>query len=342
MSTTAKLSVVIAVLFVCQPVFGQGKRGRLAGFGQGNQDANAATDANGGGAGFGRRRIDRGTGGPNADQRTGTGGAAPAAGRGGQFTRGLGAAPSPGASPAAGGFQRGGGGGIETALKRFDTNNDGMIDAKEAADPTAKNLLDRIWSRMGKEPHYPIAVSDLAQAFQTRGPTGPQQGNSPSTAPAAPARATVSLPGMGFGTPAVASTSKPATPGILPPGPRPDREASSRSPALPATAKAEPPAQKLSRFHTGIESRPQGLPQWFIDKDRNGDGQITMAQYATNWTPALVAEFNKYDLNHDGIITAEEVLKVLGITAGSAAKAAPTAIAAPAAKAASSAIAASK
>ncbi len=84
------------------------------------------------------------------------------------------------------------------------------------------------------------------------------------------------------------------------------------------------------------------MPQWFIDKDRNGDGQITMAQYATNWTPALVAEFNKYDLNHDGIITAEEVLKVLGITAGSAAKAAPTAIAAPAAKAASSAIAASK
>ncbi len=141
MSTTAKLSVVIAVLFVCQPVFGQGKRGRLAGFGQGNQDANAATDANGGGAGFGRRRIDRGTGGPNADQRTGTGGAAPAAGRGGQFTRGLGAAPSPGASPAAGGFQRGGGGGIETALKRFDTNNDGMIDAKEAADPTAKTCL---------------------------------------------------------------------------------------------------------------------------------------------------------------------------------------------------------
>ena len=42
-----------------------------------------------------------------------------------------------------------------------------------------------------------------------------------------------------------------------------------------------------------------------------------MAQYATNWTPELVRRFNRYDLNHDGIITAEEVLKVEGVrTAG--------------------------
>ena len=37
-----------------------------------------------------------------------------------------------------------------------------------------------------------------------------------------------------------------------------------------------------------------------------------MAEFATEWTPALVAEFNRYDLNHDGIITAAECLKVEG------------------------------
>jgi hypothetical protein len=199
-----------------------------------------------------------------------------------------------------------------------------MIDAKEAADPNAKNLLDRIWTRMGQQPHYPIAVAELAQALQSRGSAGPQRGAPPSTAPAT---GLIALPGMGFGTPSTAAASKPATPANLPPGPRSDREGSSRSLSPASTAETKPAPKKLSRFHTGVELRPAGLPDWFIQKDKNGDGQISMAQYATNWTPALVAEFNKYDLNHDGIITAAEVLKVVGVKAGSTARTAPTAIA---------------
>ena len=35
-----------------------------------------------------------------------------------------------------------------------------------------------------------------------------------------------------------------------------------------------------------------------------------MAEFATEWTPERAAEFDSYDLNHDGIITAAEVLKV--------------------------------
>ena len=43
-----------------------------------------------------------------------------------------------------------------------------------------------------------------------------------------------------------------------------------------------------------------------------------MAQYATDWTPQKVQEFNRYDLNGDnGIITADEVLKVTKSTASS-------------------------
>ena len=37
----------------------------------------------------------------------------------------------------------------------------------------------------------------------------------------------------------------------------------------------------------------------------------------TNWTPEKVAEFARYDLNHDGIITADECLKVEKAKAGS-------------------------
>ncbi len=45
-------------------------------------------------------------------------------------------------------------------------------------------------------------------------------------------------------------------------------------------------------------------------------GQITMAEYSDTWTADTVKEFQKYDLNHDGIITADEVLKVEGHHSG--------------------------
>jgi Ca2+-binding EF-hand superfamily protein len=60
---------------------------------------------------------------------------------------------------------------------------------------------------------------------------------------------------------------------------------------------------------------PKGLPDWFMEKV-DGDGQVTMAEFTTAWTPEKLAEFNRYDLNHDGIITAEECLKVEKAKAG--------------------------
>ncbi|TWU41361.1 EF hand [Novipirellula aureliae] len=50
-----------------------------------------------------------------------------------------------------------------------------------------------------------------------------------------------------------------------------------------------------------------GVPGFFSDKDANEDGQVTMAEFADEWTEELVNEFFKSDLNRDGIITAEEV-----------------------------------
>ncbi|TWU02432.1 EF-hand domain-containing protein [Stieleria varia] len=59
------------------------------------------------------------------------------------------------------------------------------------------------------------------------------------------------------------------------------------------------------------EKEIEGLPGFFIDKDVNKDGQIEMAEFATEWNAELVAEFSKSDLNSDGIITASEVILAL-------------------------------
>jgi len=73
----------------------------------------------------------------------------------------------------------------------------------------------------------------------------------------------------------------------------------------PDAAKPRP-----KRFLTARERLPSGLPDWFL-RAADDDGQITMSGYAANFPPEdVVAQFSKYDLNQDGIITAAECLKV--------------------------------
>ena len=66
---------------------------------------------------------------------------------------------------------------------------------------------------------------------------------------------------------------------------------------------------KSGRWASAKDHQSKGLPAWFLAK-ADADGQIMMAGFTDHWTPEAVAEFEKYDLNHDGIITAAEVLKV--------------------------------
>ena len=62
------------------------------------------------------------------------------------------------------------------------------------------------------------------------------------------------------------------------------------------------------RFLTPAERLPDGLPGLFTSKDRDRDGQVTMAEFARTWTEETFAEFNRWDLNRDGWITASECL----------------------------------
>lgn len=65
---------------------------------------------------------------------------------------------------------------------------------------------------------------------------------------------------------------------------------------------------KPVRFLTATERLPEGLPTWFTRGDLNGDGQVSMGEYATKWDDAKISEFMKYDVNADGMITANECI----------------------------------
>ena len=61
-------------------------------------------------------------------------------------------------------------------------------------------------------------------------------------------------------------------------------------------------------------SLPEGVPGWFEDKDQNGDGQVSLAEYSDKWTDALVEEFFAWDANGDGVITVDEARR--GVESG--------------------------
>jgi Ca2+-binding EF-hand superfamily protein len=66
--------------------------------------------------------------------------------------------------------------------------------------------------------------------------------------------------------------------------------------------------QKFYRFKTAHERLPEGIPEWFVEKDANQDGQVSMAEFATRWNDNLVKEFVQFDRNGDGVVTPKECL----------------------------------
>jgi hypothetical protein len=70
---------------------------------------------------------------------------------------------------------------------------------------------------------------------------------------------------------------------------------------------------KPYRLLTPTERLPEGLPDWFAAKDTNADGQVAMAEFESPgyWTAVAVAQFARYDPNHDGMITPGECLVAL-------------------------------
>ena len=84
----------------------------------------------------------------------------------------------------------------------------------------------------------------------------------------------------------------------------------------PAEAAAEPakptPRRRDAKFFVPASRLPAGLPSWFHTQDKDGDGQITMAEYTESLNSGTLAEFNRLDRNGDGLITAAECVQRSG------------------------------
>ncbi len=124
-------------------------------------------------------------------------------------------------------------------------------------------------------------------------------------------------PVPGFGSDEDAASQSPASSSSVPRGS--PRATHARAPGVGGRASSTSSVRRTTattvvrRFHTAAELLPDGLPDWFRKRDVNGDGQISMAEYAKDWTDAKVKEYQKWDLNGDGVIVPAEVLQVLGI-----------------------------
>jgi hypothetical protein len=198
-----------------------------------------------------------------------------------------------------------------------------MIDANEVSDPNSRAMLDRILGRIGKEARFPMSISEITQGYDAYYRSGNSASGGAPSRPYLPQGGTSSAsgltspPGMGFGTPVATSlgsfsSGRPA--GLSPFGSSGISSMNSgyalQGSASSSTADPKSTPRKPAHFTTSRERLPKGLPDWFLKADVNGEGQVTMAEFASDWTPDKLREFNRYDLNGDGIITAAECLKV--------------------------------
>lgn len=54
---------------------------------------------------------------------------------------------------------------------------------------------------------------------------------------------------------------------------------------------------------------PGGVPGWFVERDADGDAQLTLAEFSPKLRTTEVTEFKSYDVNGDGLLTAAELVR---------------------------------
>jgi hypothetical protein len=206
---------------------------------------------------------------------------------------------------------------VEDFLRTLDTNHNGMIDADEISG-NQKLLLEKMLGPAG-EVKYPLDIQQVHESYiksyrallatsDSSGADAPAKAPGPPTVPARGKPAAANSAGplaapFGPGRETAPAAGRAATAWGSGPGPAGATKPRSTSP------------RKAVRFLRPEERLPKGLPDWFRTKDTNGDGQISMAEFATEWTPATEAEFARLDLNGDGFITPDECLRAEGLKA---------------------------
>lgn len=88
--------------------------------------------------------------------------------------------------------------------------------------------------------------------------------------------------------------------------PREEPAAAPSTPIITEQAPAKRDFRPGQRFYVAPRHRVQGLPAWFINRDTNGDQQLSVAEFAPKATQSDMKEFARHDKNGDGVITAKE------------------------------------
>jgi Ca2+-binding EF-hand superfamily protein len=206
----------------------------------------------------------------------------------------------------------------ESFLRMLDANHNGMIEAEEVP-ATQKSMVEGIFRRVGIEPKYPVSVSRVLEAMTESGRRGRSEtADGASERKPGPDNPKTQQPAVrGFGPPGGDAPQSPGTGDFSRPAASPPSSSEHKSKSGETATSSEsktadsvtPPPRGSGRFRTPKERLPAGLPEWFRRLDMDGDGQVTMAEFAREWNPEKMAEFDRLDLNHDGIITAAECLK---------------------------------
>lgn len=67
------------------------------------------------------------------------------------------------------------------------------------------------------------------------------------------------------------------------------------------------------RQSSAYDRLPPGVPDWFFERDKDQDGQLSMLEYGNGqtWSEAVADEFRFLDKNNDGVVTIAEMFETL-------------------------------
>ena len=65
------------------------------------------------------------------------------------------------------------------------------------------------------------------------------------------------------------------------------------------------------REYAPSESETAGIPRWFLSRDANGDGQLSLREFAPTLSLEATAFFGRLDADRDGLVTPDEVREFL-------------------------------
>lgn len=106
-------------------------------------------------------------------------------------------------------------------------------------------------------------------------------------------------------------------PSLLPHGGESSGEAASDAsdadfpPALAEDHSGAPAAEEAAltarKYVVGKGRLPTGLPPWFLERDLDGDGQLTQSEFSPTASLAAMKQFAQHDSNGDGLLTPREL-----------------------------------